>query len=281
MPNTKAFAYFGTPYVASDTLKILLDNSFVPSVVVTSPPAPRGRGMVLTPSETHTLAESHGIPVLTPEKLTPEAIQEIQAYECAYAVVVAYGKILPEALITSFPLGVLNVHYSLLPKYRGASPVESALLNGDEITGIAIQRMVRELDAGNVLSSVEVPILEDETTSELRPRLVGIGAEELVRVLPLFEQGAITATPQNHEEATHAGKIRKEEGELQIPGDDLLNWRKYRAYKEGPGTYFFVDKDGRRMRVKIASATFRNGAFVIERVIPEGKGEMDYSAFAS
>ena len=280
MPNTKPFAYFGTPYVGRDTLAYLFEQGFVPSVVITSPPALRGRGLVLTPSETDVWAREHGIPVLTPEKLAEAAIEEIRAYGCAYGIVVAYGKILPTALIESFPLGVLNIHYSLLPKYRGASPVETALRNGETVTGVSIQKMVRELDAGDVVVAKEVAIEPTETVRELRPRLVTVGAELLVSVLPEFERGAVVPTPQDHAAATFAKKISKEEGELQIPGSDADNWRAYRAYAEGPGTYFYMERAGQRIRVKIVSAVYENDRFVIKRVIPEGKKEMAFEDLA-
>lgn len=267
------FIYFGTPYIARDTLAYLLEHGYRPEAVVTSPDAPRGRGLELTPTETKELALSNGIPVLTPTKLTPEAVEEILSYGADYALVVAYGKILPEALINAFPKGVLNVHYSLLPKYRGASPVEAALLNGDATTGVAIQRMVYELDAGDILALREVEILPNETAKELRPRLVDIGAELLVETLPSFIDGTATFTPQDHSRATRSGKIPKSEGELQIQGNDEENWRKYRAFADGSGTYFF--KDGKR--VKIVSATLKNGVFTPLRVIPEGKKETDYN----
>ena len=144
------FIYFGTPYVAKDTLQVLVEKGFTPKLVVTSPDAPSGRGLVLTPSDTKTWALEHNLPVRTPEKLDASAITELRALGADYAVVVAYGKILPQALIDIFPKGVLNVHYSLLPRYRGASPVESALLNGDIVTGVSVQRMVYKLDAGDV-----------------------------------------------------------------------------------------------------------------------------------
>lgn len=271
MPN---FAYFGTPYVASDTLATLIERGFRPAVVVTSPDAPKGRGMVLTPTETKVLATAHGIPVLTPEKLDADAQRAIAAYACEAAIVVAYGKILPQALIDAFPLGVLNIHYSLLPKYRGASPVEAALLHGDAITGVSIQKMAFRLDAGDILAQKEVGIIPTETTRELRRRLVAIGAELLTEHLPAFLNGTATYTPQDESAATHVGKINKSAGELDLQGDARTNWNKYRAYAESPGTYFF--RDGKR--VKIITATFQNGVFTPLRVVPEGKRETDYAA---
>lgn len=270
------FIFFGTPYVARDTLAILVEQGFVPSVVVTSPDAPRGRGMTLTPSETKEWALAHGLPVLTPSKITPEVVEELKAYGAEFAIVVAYGKILPQALIDAFPKGILNIHYSLLPKYRGASPVEAALLNGDTVTGVAIQQMVRELDAGDIIAVQEVEIEDTETTRELRPRLVTIGALLLAGTLPAFIRGDVNYTPQNPAEVTTCGKIPKEAGGLSLADDGLVNWNKYRAYAESPGTYFFMQKGDKQVRVKIKTATFENGIFTPLRVVPEGKQEMDY-----
>src|SRR5690349_18234144 len=142
MPPPHKFAYFGTPKVASDTLEMLIESGFVPSLVVTSPDAPRGRGLALAPTPTKEAALTRGIPVLAPEKLDENALDAIRSFGCEYAIVVAYGKIFPEELIRIFPLGVLNVHYSLLPKYRGATPLEAALLAGESETGVTVQKMV-------------------------------------------------------------------------------------------------------------------------------------------
>jgi len=275
----KPFIFFGTPYVARDTLAYLVEHGYTPSLVVSSPDALRGRGMTLTPSETKVWALEHEIPVFSPEKLTSDVVEEIRSYGADYAVVVAYGKFLPQSLIDAFPLGAINVHYSLLPKYRGASPVEAALLAGDETTGVAIQRMVKEMDAGDVLAVKEVAIAPEETTRELRPRLVHIGAELLVTTLPAFERGELMGVSQDHEKATFARKIEKIAGELDLSGDALTNWRTYRAYAESPGTYFFTEKKGARTRVKIKTATFENNQFTPLRIVPEGRSEMNYADF--
>lgn len=269
------FAYFGTPKVSSDTLAILIERGFIPDVVITSPDAPRGRGLTLTPSETKTLALSHNIPVLTPEKLDVETIAAIQEHACDYAIVVAYGKIFPEPLIASFPKGVLNVHYSLLPKYRGATPLETALLAGESTTGVTVQKMVKELDAGDIIAQEEVKIAPHETARELRPRLITLGAALLAETLPGYLRGDILPVPQDHSRATRSGKLKKEDGLLSLDAPALINWTKYRAYADTIGTYFF---DGEK-RVKITAATFTDGKFIIERVIPEGKREMAYASF--
>ena len=208
----KPYVFFGTPYVARDTLAALVAEGYTPSLVVTSPDAPRGRGMVLTPCETKAWALEHGLPVYSPDKLTEEAQAEILRTGAEYAIVVAYGKILPASLIEAFPRGVLNIHYSLLPKYRGASPVEAALRNGDTETGVSIQKMVYELDAGDVLAKEVVAIAPEDTIRELRPRLIERGAHLLRSLLPSFEEGTYTSESQDHTQATKTGKIKKEEG---------------------------------------------------------------------
>jgi methionyl-tRNA formyltransferase len=276
MSTQNNFIYFGTPNVASETLATLLSHGFTPALVVTSPDAPRGRGLVLTPSPTKVLALEKNIPVITPEKLDAAAIAAIAAYGSDYGVCVAYGKIFPEELIATFPKGVLNVHYSLLPKYRGATPLETALLAGEGETGVTIQQMVRELDAGDIIAQEATPIAPTETARELRPRLISMGAELLVATLPKYVRGEITPTPQDASRATRAYKIKKEDGQLDLGAPAEENWNKYRAYADSIGTYFI--QNGKR--VKVTSAEFTRGEFRITRVIPEGKKEMEYAAFA-
>jgi methionyl-tRNA formyltransferase len=273
------FVYFGTPYVARDTLALLMKRGLIPDLVVSSPDAPKGRGLVMTPSETKALAAANGIPVITPEKLDEAAVAEIAAIGAELGICVAYGKLLPEPLISAFPKGILNIHYSLLPSYRGASPVESALLAGETATGVAIQKMVREMDAGDVVAMQEVAIGTTETTRELRPRLINIGAQLLADILPKYLAGELPGTPQDHARATRAKKIQKADGELDLAGDALANWNKYRAYAESPGTFFYADKNGRKVRVKIKTARYVNGAFTPDRIVPEGKSETSYADF--
>jgi methionyl-tRNA formyltransferase len=273
------FVFFGTPIVASRTLELLKRRGYMPSLIVTSKDARSGRGLALKPSPVKEWGERHGIPVIAPEKLTKDVCDTIGKHEPAYGIVVAYGKLLPKSLITAFPKGVLNIHYSLLPKYRGASPVETALLHGETETGVTIQQMVEKLDAGDILAQKKIDIDPSETTRELRGRLIRLGGFLLADILPLFEGGTLSPTPQNEQEATYAGKIEKKDGELSLPGNDKENWNKYRAYAESPGTYFFAERNGKKVRVKIQTATYEGGRFIPERIVPEGKKEMDYKDF--
>lgn len=271
------FAYFGTPYVARDTLALLAEHGFTPAVVVTAPDAAQGRGLIITSCETKQWAQTHGIPVLTPTKLDAAFLDELSSFGCDYGIAVAYGKVLPETIITSFPKGMLNVHYSLLPKYRGASPVERALWNDDSVTGVTIQQMTFELDAGDVIAQREIAIEAEDTTLTLRPRLITLGAQLLVETLPSFLDGTAVRSLQDPEQATRAPKILKEEGKLSLKDDPKKNWLTYRALRESPGTFFLAEKWRSIMRVKITEAQYKDGAFVVERIIPEGKSEQPFS----
>ena len=271
-----SFCYFGTPSVAAKTLEGLISRNVVPALVITAPDAPRGRGFMLTPSETRVVAESHGIPVLIPPKLDGAAIAAIREYRCDYAVVVAYGKIFSQELIDAFPKGAINVHYSLLPKYRGATPMETALLAGDTETGVTIQQMAYELDSGDILAQEAMPIGADETARELRPRLIELGIHLLADTLTRFERGELTPVPQDSALATRTKKFKKEDGQLDLSAPSQWNWNKYRAYADTIGTYFFNPPAGGGTRYKITKASFQKGRFVVERVVPEGKREMEW-----
>lgn len=267
------FIFFGTPEVASLTLKSLIEKDYVPSLVVTNPDRPRGRGQTLAPSPVKELALENNLSVITPESLKDqEVLEAMKAIGADFAIVVAYGKILPLNLIEIFPHGVINVHYSLLPKYRGATPLETALQNMDQETGVTLQRMVYELDAGDVIASKTIAINHDDTALSLRPRLISLGSELLLKTLPAYLAGEIELQPQDHSLATRAEKRTKADGELNLEESGLDNWRKYRAFNDTIGTYFF--KDGKRF--KVTKARFDNDEFIIERVIPEGKSEIEY-----
>lgn len=268
------FVFFGTPDVASNTLEILKENGLTPSLIVTSIDKPQGRKMTLTPSPTKVWATENNIPFIQPEKITDEVIKKISEQNADLFIVVAYGKILPEKLI-NIPLhGTINIHYSLLPKYRGASPLESALLNGDASTGVAIQRMVYELDSGPIIGMKEIHIEESDTKTTLRTKLIKLGAYLLLDILPSYLEGKITPEPQQGE-ATFSTKIKKEHGEIDIDGNPKENWNKYRAYFGWPGIFFW--ENGKR--IKITEASYENNSFSIKRVVSEGKKEISYEDF--
>ena len=274
------FVFWGTPDVASETLEILKQAGFLPSLIVTSPDKPQGRKMLVTPPPLKVLAIENNIQYIQPEKLDKEILED----NFNLFIVVAYGKIIPENILNISRLGSINIHYSLLPKYRGASPVESAILNGDTETGVTIQKMKFKLDSGPIVAQEKVLILPEEKTPDLRKRLIKIGGELLVKILstPSVQKDPLGTSPyigggwvgvkQNENEATYCGKIKKEDGLIDLNDNAVKNYNKFRAYATWPRTFFF--KDGKR--IIITKAKLENAQFVIEKIIPESGKEVAY-----
>lgn len=274
MQNKKTnFAFFGTPDVASETLEILKENGYIPSLIVTSPDKPQGRKMLITPPPVKIWAENNNIPYMQPEKFDEEFTLRLSTFNFQLFIVVAYGKIIPEEILNIPKLGSINIHYSLLPKYRGASPVESAILNGDTETGITIQKMEYKMDSGPIIAQEKVNILPDEEAPDLRKRLIKIGGELLVKILKTpsaFGHSPFTGgEKQDESQATYCQKIKKEDGLIDLEADPIKNYNKFRAYAYWPRTFFF--KNGKR--IIITKARLENNKFIIEKVIPEGKKE--------
>lgn len=270
------FAFFGTPDVSSETLEILKNNGYLPSLVITSPDKPQGRKMLLTSSSVKNWAMENNIPFLQPEKIDEDFTNKLSKENFDLFIVVAYGKILPEKFINIPKFGSINIHYSLLPKYRGASPVESAILNGEKETGVSIQKMEYKMDSGPIIALEKTEILPDENSVELRKRLIKIGAHLLIKKLPDFINEKITLTKQDENDATYCKKIKKEDGLIDINTENAENlYNKFRAYFKWPRIFFFKEKK----RIIIADAALENEKFVIKKVLPEGKKEIDYSIF--
>ncbi len=272
--NNLSIAFFGTPELTTTILNEMVSSGYVPQVVVTMPDRKVGRKQILTAPAAKVWALAHNIPVLQPEKLDHAFLAEFKRYEVNTCIVVAYGKIVPQALLDMPEFGMYNVHYSLLPELRGATPVESAILLGKETTGVTIQKMAFKLDAGDIVLQKEIKIGKDEKAIELRTRLNEDAKKMVVDTLQHIEAGSISETPQDESKATHCGKITKEDGEISLSGNAEENYRKFRAYFGWPGTYYF---DENRKRVIVKQARFENGAFIVERVIPEGKKEIPFS----
>lgn len=205
--------FFGTPAFAVPALEALLRSRHQVVGVVSQPDRPRGRGQKLEPTPVKAVALAAGLPVLQPERLkTPEFIDAFRAMAPDLAVVAAYGKIIAESVIAIPRLGMINVHASLLPKYRGAAPIQRAVLNGDTETGITIMRIVKELDAGAMFAKVTIPIGLDATSAGVERELAAQGGDLLVDVVDRMAEGSATEQPQDDARATYAPKITREEG---------------------------------------------------------------------
>ncbi|MFH1608726.1 MAG: methionyl-tRNA formyltransferase [Patescibacteria group bacterium] len=273
------FIFFGTPEVGSKTLEILKTNRYLPDLIITSPDKPQGRKMLITPPPVKIWAEENKIEFLQPKKIDENFLnilkEKVEAHKINLFIIVAYGKILPESLINLPKFGSINIHYSLLPKYRGASPVESAILNSNTETGISIQKMEFKLDSGPIIAQEKVNILPTEKAQELRERLIKIGAELLVKTLPDYIENKIKLIKQNENQATFCKKIKKEDGLINLENNAEKNYNKFRAYSVWPRTFFFKNNK----RIIITDAKLKNNKFEIIKVLPEGKKEIDYSDF--
>lgn len=277
MENSKLkIAFWGTPELTVPILDELANAGLAPAVVITQPDRPAGRKMLLTPPAAKVWALAHNIQVLQPEKLDNEFFGQLANFNIDISLVVAYGKIMPEELINLPRLSTLNIHYSLLPKWRGATPVESAILAGETETGVSIQMMRHKLDSGPIVASERLLVDAHETAHDLRARLNDVGKRLLVEAVKSLATGTATLAEQNEREATSCGKIAKEDGLIDPSGDAVSNYNKFRAYFGWPGIYFF-DKNNKR--VKITKASLVDGKFTIEKVIPEGKKEIAYTDF--
>ena len=273
--TNKKIAFWGTPDLTIEYLDTLEATGMTPVVVITNPDRPKGRGQELTPPAPKLWANKRNIPVFQPEKLNDEFFEQLQNLNLDISIVVAYGKIMPQEFIDLPKHKTINVHYSLLPKYRGAAPTESAILAGDVETGCSIQIMAFKLDSGPIISEEKTEIGENENTTELRGRLTKLGAKLLVEVLPQYIAGETTPREQDDTQATRSKKIKKEDGLIDPNGNAIENYNKFRAYIEWPRTYFFQNNK----RIIITSAKLENNQFVIERVLPEGKKEIAYGDF--
>lgn len=230
--------FFGTPAFAVPTLSRLLETRHQVVAVVTQPDRPRGRGQRVSDAPVKALAVDRGLHVLQPERLSREALEaEMQGLQLDLGIVAAYGKILPEWLLQIPRLGMLNVHASLLPRYRGAAPVHRAVIAGESETGVTIMRVVKALDAGAMLAHAVRPISPNDSSDVVERDLATLGADLLVNILDDFAAGRITEVPQDDAAATYAPRLTKEEGQIDwsLPAVTIHN--RIRGLRPWPGAY--------------------------------------------
>ena len=205
----------GTPDFAVGTLEAIIEAGHEVVLVVTQPDKPRGRSGALQFTPVKECAVAHGIEVFQPTKIRlEENVEFLRKYDADIAVVAAFGQILPQSILDMPKYGCINVHASLLPKYRGAAPIQWAVINGDPVTGVTIQQMDIGVDTGDIIAIREVPISDEETGGGLFDKLAVVGAELCVEAMEAIANGTATRTPQNHEEATHVSMISKEFGNI-------------------------------------------------------------------
>ena len=293
-------AFLGTPDFALAALRRLVaDGEHEIACVYSQPPAPRGRGQTLRASPVHAYAMDAGLIVRTPVSMRdPGEILAFEALELDAAVVVAFGQILPTEVIDAPLLGTFNLHGSLLPRWRGAAPIQRAVMAGDLLTGVQVMRLTEGLDEGPVLASESLRIGPLDTAGAVHDRMAVIGAELLARTLPLIEAGTAVETPQTEEGVTYAKKIRPKETRIDWakPGAEID--RKIRGLSPLPGAWFMLPTDRGPVRVKALLSAFEEGigppgevlddrllvatgagAVRLMRVQREGKGPQDAETF--
>lgn len=240
--------FFGTPEAAVPSLDALIGSHEV-LAVVTAPDRPRDRGMELKPSPVKERALEAGIPVLQPPTLRNEAVQEeLRALGADVFVVTAYGLILPPAVLEATPNGCLNVHFSILPRLRGAAPVQWALIQGHDVAGVTIMQMDPGLDTGPIIEIAETPVAPDDTAGTLEERLAHMGAKLLVEVLDRLEHGGIERHPQDDAEATLAPKLTPADARIDWTQDAAAVVNRIRAFNPRPGAWTTVD-GGKRLKI--------------------------------
>jgi methionyl-tRNA formyltransferase len=250
-----SIVFFGTPRFASEILTALLVHNVPVLAVVTQPDRPKGRDLLISASPVKEIAQQANIPVLQPEKASdPSFIERLRSIGADLYVVAAYGQILSQTLLDAPRLGCINVHASLLPRYRGAAPIQRAILNGDVATGVSIQKMVRQLDAGDVIAESHVAIDPDWDSGVLEKKLCELAQPLLLKVLHLYEKGIPPAVPQDAARVSFAPKIEPEEGEIdwKQPAEKIL--RQIRAFSPRPGAWCWVWLGTDKKRLKIFKA---------------------------
>ena len=252
--NDKNIIFMGTPLIAANYLNSLINNKYKVVSVFTQPPRERNRGMKVQSSPVHELANHNNIKVNFPTRLDEEAFDLIKSYKPDLIIVMAYGLLIPTKILNFPQYGCINIHVSLLPRWRGASPIEHTLLNGDTETGITIIKLIEKLDAGPIIVQKKIPVVENINKDDLSDKLTQLGSDLLIDILPKLFADKIVMQDQNNKEATYAQKINSQMRKINfnLSTREVLN--QIRAYATNPGAWFFYNNE----RIKIISASIQN-----------------------
>lgn len=266
------YIFFGTPRFAEIILKKLIDAGMPPSLIIANPDRPSGRKKIITQPPTKIVGVNNGIIIYQPEKPKKDAAELSGQWD--FAVVAAYGNIIKKDLLALPKFGTIGVHPSLLPLYRGATPIQSAILAGDKETGVSLYLLDEEVDHGAVLSQKSINILPDDTYISLEEKLADLGAKMLINIFGDLEKTISEAKAQSHNIATFTKKFSSEDGLVNLDKDDpSLIYRKIKALNPEPGVYAFIDN----IRTKLLNATNIDGKICITKIQKSGKKFQDSS----
>lgn len=278
-------AFWGTSRFSVITLNEMLRKGMLPTLIVTAPPRKKGRGMETSSSEVKVWADAHHILTLEPEEIKSEEFLKTLGTDWDLFIIASYGKIVPQTILDLPKHGTLNVHPSLLPKLRGASPLQSGILEDVPVgsnheTGVTIMLIDEQVDHGPIVAQENVILPHwPPKGKELEEILGKLGGELLVKTIPHWIAGSITPKVQNHEKATYSKKMTSGSGQIYLEDDPIRMYRKIRAFDTWPRAYFMTERNGRDIRVVVTEAHLTDGRLFLDRVIPEGKREMSYEEF--
>lgn len=255
---SKKIIFFGTPHFAAIILKKLISSSYRPQGVVTQPDKKVGRKQKIIFSPVKKLAVENNLPLLQFSKLDEKAILKIKELEPDLIVVAAYGKFLPSKILTLPKFGAINIHPSLLPKYRGPSPVQAAILNDEKETGVSIIKMTEKMDAGPLLAQKSQIIYNQDNAQTLSEKLANLGGQLLLTILPKIFEKKIRPLPQDETKATYTKILKKEDGKINWHDSAKNIERKVRAFYPWPGTYSYFHKNNQKKRIKITEVSLLN-----------------------
>ena len=273
------FAFFGTSEFSVGVLEALKKKRLSPSLIITVPDAPKGRKLLLTPPPVKMWAQKNNIRIAQPKKLDRDFANKLKAKSYNLFIVASYGKIIPASIFEIPTHKTLNVHPSLLPRLRGASPIQGAILEENE-TGVTIMRIDAEMDHGPIIAQEKVPMEPWPTRADILENILAQkGGALLADVLPKWIAGKMTAKEQAHSKATYTQLVKKKDGLIEVEENPEKNWKKFLAYTQWPGVYFFTERNRKKIRVIIKDAVYNKEKFLITRVLPEGGKEMSYDDF--
>ncbi len=262
--------FMGTPDFAVPTLLALAAHGHEIAAVYARAPKPAGRGMKLQPTPVEQAARQLGIPVLTPKTLkTPEAEAEFRAHNADAAVVVAYGMILPQNILEAVPLGCFNLHGSLLPRWRGAAPIQRAIMSGDAESGVMVMKMDVGLDTGDVAMAERLPITDTMTAQDLHDALSPLGADLMVRAMAALSRGGLQLTKQSEQGVTYAAKIDKAEARIDWTKSAREVLRHIHGLSPFPGAWFEVALEGEPVRIKVLRCELAKGSGALGDLIDD------------
>lgn len=278
MINKINWAFFGSSEFSVYVLNELKLHNILPNLIVTTPDKPKGRKLVLSPTPVKVWANENNIEVIDPASLkkdTSDLVSKLKSGNYELFLVASYGKIIPKEIFEIPSRKTLNIHPSMLPKYRGASPIQSQILNNEKEVGVTIMQIEETMDTGPIIIQKKVEVSLTDGRKNIEQLLAREGARLFAHILPEWTGGFIDLIMQNEEMATYCNKITKEDGLIDLEDDPYKNLLKIKAFEEWPNTYFFY----KNKRLIVTDATIKDGKLEILKVIPEGKKEMSYEDF--